>query len=179
MPSLRNVILFIATSLDGYIAKPGDDLSFLSAVQKEGEDYGYGDFIATVDTVIMGRKTYDWVTTHVPEFPHAEKETYVLTRTPMPPAGNIHFFGGNLQSLVTGLRNKPGKNIFIDGGADVVNELLKGALIDEFYIAIIPVLLGEGVRLFRDGRPEQTLELLELKPFETGLVLLHYKNKIT
>lgn len=80
--SERKVILYIATSLDGYIAKPNDDLSFLSVVQRDGEDYGYVDFIKSVDTVILGRKTYDWVMTQVPEFPHADKNSYVITRTP-------------------------------------------------------------------------------------------------
>ncbi|MEI7504924.1 MAG: dihydrofolate reductase, partial [Paludibacter sp.] len=75
MISNRKVILYIAMSLDGYIAKPNDDLSFLSMVQQEGEDYGYTDFVNTVDTVIMGRKTYDWVMTQVPEFPHNDKAT--------------------------------------------------------------------------------------------------------
>jgi dihydrofolate reductase len=174
----RKVILYIAASLDGYISKPGDDLSFLSAVQKEGEDYGYMDFMATVDTVIMGRKTYDWVKTHVPEFPHADKETWVITRTPKPPAGKTTFYTGNLKVLVSGLKDKPGKNIFIDGGAEVVNELLREWLIDELYISVIPVLLGQGVRLFGDGRPEQTLELFDVKQYETGLVLLHYKTNL-
>ena len=57
---MRTLTLYIAASLDGYIAKPGEDLSFLQLVEKEGEDYGYADFIKTVDTVILGRKTYDW-----------------------------------------------------------------------------------------------------------------------
>ena len=62
----RKVILYIACSLDGYIAQPNDDLSFLSIVEKEGEDYGYADFIKKVDTVVLGRKTYDWIMKHVP-----------------------------------------------------------------------------------------------------------------
>lgn len=65
----RKVILYIATSLDGYIAKPNNDLSFLSIVQKEGEDYGYSKFINSVDTVILGRRTYDWVMSQVKVFP--------------------------------------------------------------------------------------------------------------
>lgn len=73
MENNRKVILYIATSLDGYIAKPNDDLSFLSLVQKEGEDYGYANFEKTIDTVILGRKTYDWVTKAVRHFPHADK----------------------------------------------------------------------------------------------------------
>ena len=75
----RKVILYIAASLDGYIAKSNDDLSFLNAVQREGEDYGYQEFMRSVDTVILGRKTYDWVMTQVEIFPHAELQTFVIT----------------------------------------------------------------------------------------------------
>ncbi len=171
----RKVILYIATSLDGYIAKPNDDLSFLSIVQKEGEDYGYNSFINSVDTVILGRKTYDWVMTQVSEFPHADKNTFVITRTAKPDTGNTSFYTGNLKELVLNLKTGLGKNIFIDGGAEIVNELLRENLIDEFIISVIPILVGNGTRLFKDGRPEQRLELISSKQFDSGLTQLHYK----
>ena len=172
----RKVILYIATSLDGYIAKPNDDLDFLSIVQQEGEDYGYADFIKSIDTVILGRKTYDWVMTQVSEFPHADKNTYVITRTPKPSIGNTNFYTGKLNELINRLMAEPGENIFIDGGAEIVNELLKENLIDEFIISVIPILVGNGTKLFKDGRPEQKLELLSTKQFKKGLTHLHYKR---
>ena len=98
------VVLYIASSLDGYIAKPGDDLSFLSMVEMPGEDYGYGDFIATIDKVILGRKTYDWVMKQVPVFPHADKECYVLTRNSKESIENTHFYSGDIQELVQTLK---------------------------------------------------------------------------
>lgn len=172
----RQVILYIACSLDGFIAKPNDDLSFLSIVQKEGEDYGYGDFIKTVDTVILGRKTYDWVLTQVPVFPHADKETYVITHNPRPDIGRTKFYIGDLKGLLAKLKGESGKNIFVDGGAAVVNALLHHHLVDEYIISIIPILLGGGTRLFNDSRPEQKLQLIGTKHFDTGLVQLHYKS---
>lgn len=175
MDTHRKVILYIAMSLDGYIAKPNDDLSFLGIVSQEGEDYGYHDFIQSVDTVIVGRKTYEWVMKQVPQFPHADKNAYIITRTPRPSVGKTHFYTGNLKQLVMRLKNEPGKNIFCDGGAEVVNELLKENLIDELIISIIPILVGDGTRLFFDGRPEQGARLLSTKQFEKGLVQLHYK----
>jgi len=171
----RKLILYIACSLDGYIAKPNDDLSFLNRVQKEGEDYHYYDFIGSVDTVIIGRRTYDWVMSQVPEFPHADKESYVITRRNRPKQGNTTFYTGNLKELIAGLKAKSGKNIFCDGGAEIVNELLTAKLIDEMIISVIPVLLGEGIRLFKDGRLEQGIELISSTSFDTGLVQLHYK----
>ena len=88
----RKVVLYIAMTLDGYIAKPNDDLSFLSRVEQEGEDYGYVEFLKSVDTVILGRKTYDWIMTQVPEFPHADLNSYIITRTPRPNVGKLHFY---------------------------------------------------------------------------------------
>ena len=175
MNNNRKVVLYIAMSLDGYIAKPNDDLSFLNIVEKEGEDYGYSAFISTVDTVILGRKTYDWVTAQV-DFPHADKESYVITRTPKPSMGRTLFYTGNLKDLINDLKNKEGKNIFCDGGAVLVNELLKEQLIDELIISVIPILVGEGKKLFVEGNPEQKLQLSSVKNYDTGLVQLHYKK---
>ncbi|MBO9703364.1 MAG: dihydrofolate reductase [Sporocytophaga sp.] len=174
MSANRKVVLFIAASMDGYIAAPNDDLSFLSLVNKEGEDYGYASFIQTVDTVIVGRKTYDWVMANVPEFSHADKTTYIITRSSKPSIGNTTFYSGNLKDLIAELKGKKGKNIFCDGGSEIIQELLKEKLIDEMTVSIIPILLGDGTRLFKDGRPEQKLKLVSTKQFDTGLTQLHY-----
>lgn len=80
-----------------------------------------------------------------------------------------------LRDLVLKLKKEHGKTIYIDGGAEIVNELLNENLIDEFIISIIPVLVGNGTRLFKDGRPEQKLQLITTKQFESGLIQLHYK----
>jgi dihydrofolate reductase len=174
MKRSRKTVLYIAVSVDGYIAKPGDDLSFLSRVERAGEDYGYSGFMETVDTVIMGRKTYDWIMANVPDFPHAEIDTYIITHTPRPSTGKTRFYTGDPGGLVAELRSRSGNNIFIDGGAEIVHELLKAKLIDEMVLSIIPVVLGNGVRLFKDGRPEQSLTLIGSKQFPSGLVQLDY-----
>lgn len=173
---MRKVVLYIASSLDGYIAKPNDDLGFLSIVEKAGEDYGYAEFIETVDTVILGRKTYDYIVAKVPDYIHGDKTTYVITRTPQPDKLHTKFYTGTLKDLIADLQSKPGKNIFCDGGAEIVNELLKENLIDELIISIIPILVGDGTRLFKDGRPEQLLRLVSAQSFEKGLVQLHYQR---
>ncbi len=170
----RQLVVYIAMSVDGFVAKLNDDLSFLSIVEKEGEDYGYADFISTVDTVIIGRKTYDWVTRQF-DFPHADKTTYVITRTPRPNVGKTVFYTGDLKELVVKLKGEKGQTIFCDGGAEIVNELLRYHLIDELIISVIPILVGGGTRLFKDARPEQQLKLICAKKFETGLTQLHYQ----
>jgi dihydrofolate reductase len=176
MATNRKVILYIATSLDGYIAKPNDDLGFLSIVEQEGQDYGYADFVSTVDAVIVGRKTYDKVISMGFDFPHADKDAYIITRTPRPTIGSVKFYTGDLKALVEKLKSENGKNIFCDGGAEIVNQLLQHDLIDEFIISVIPILVGNGTKLFKDGRPEQKLELVSTKQFEKGLTQLHYRR---
>ncbi|MBR06846.1 MAG: dihydrofolate reductase [Rickettsiales bacterium] len=174
MQDKRKLILYIACSLDGYIAAPKDDLSFLNKVQKDGEDYGYAEFESTIDTVILGRRTYDWVIKEVGYFPHQEKETFVITKTERPGSENLTFYTGSLKALIDNLKRSDGKNIFCDGGAEVVHLLLKENFIDQLIISVVPTLLGNGIKLFKDGRPEQDLTLVSSKSFDTGLVQLHY-----
>lgn len=176
---MRTLSIYIATSLDGYIAKPNDDLNFLKLVEREGEDYGYAEFTSTIDTIILGRKTYDWVVREIgsSHYDNGARDVYVITGTERPAIGKTMFYTGNLAELIRQLKNGNGKNIYCDGGAEIINELLKNDLIDEFIISVIPVLVGDGTRLFKDGRPEQHLELVSTKAFDTGLVQVHYKRK--
>ncbi|MFZ4863361.1 dihydrofolate reductase family protein [Sphingobacterium sp. Mn56C] len=171
----RNLIVYIACSLDGYIAFENDDLSFLERVEREGEDYGYQDFMTRVDTVIVGKRTYDWVQKNAPGVQHPDKELFVITHTERPQEGNAVFYTGDLKTGVQQLKEKPGKTIFCDGGAQVITQLLQEKLVDEIIVSLIPVLLGKGIRLFQDQRPQQDLTLRNTKTFESGLVQLHYR----
>lgn len=175
---MRKLSLFIAISLDGYIAKPNDDLSFLNIVEKEGEDYGYSEFNSNIDTIIIGRKTYSYVennigTTH---YDNGQRDVYVMTRTERPRVGRTTFYSGDLSKLVIKLKSEIGKNIYCDGGSEIINELFKHDLIDEMIISVVPILVGNGTRLFKDNRPEQLLELVSVKSYDTGLTQLHYKR---
>lgn len=174
MTRLRKLVLYIACSLDGFIATENDDISFLDAVAVEGEDYGYQAFLDKVDTVIMGRRTYDKVLAMGFEFPHGERETYIITRNQKSANRNIQFYSGDIGKLVHELKAKPGGTIFFDGGAQVANLLLKANLIDELIISIVPVLLGSGIRLFKEDNPNQKLKLLESKAYDSGLVQVKY-----
>lgn len=177
--TMRKLSLFIATSLDGYIAKPNDDMSFLKIVEKEGEDYGYAEFTTNIDTLIIGRKTYDYVLKEIgsSHYDNGQRDVYVITRTERPSVGRTTFYSGYLTELVQRLKSEKGKNIYCDGGAEIINELLQHDLIDEFIISVIPILVGNGTQLFKDNRPEQQLEFVSAKSFETGLAQLHYKRK--
>ncbi len=170
----RKVILYIAASLDGYIAKADGDIEWLSIVQKKDENYGYTRFMKTVDTVILGRRAYDKVMSMNPSFQDEGKEWYVITREERPQEGRVRFYNGKVLDLMTDLRSSEGKNIFIDGGAELVNELMKHDLIDEYIISVIPIFLGNGIRLFKDYRPEMKLKLVDSKSYDSGLVQMHY-----
>ncbi len=176
---MRKISLFIAMSLDGYIAKPNDDLSFLKLVEKEGEDYGYTEFMSQIDTIIIGRKTYDYVVREIgsSHYDNGQRNVYVITRTKRPPIGRTIFYTGDIPQLVDRLKSENGKNIYCDGGGEIINELLRHDLVDEFIISVIPVFLGTGKRLFNDGRPEQLLEFITAKAFDSGLTQLHYKRQ--
>lgn len=172
----RKLVLYISMSLDGYIATKDNSLDFLSIVEKEGEDYGYNEFIKSVDSVIIGRKTYEKVIEMGYEYPHKDKDVYILTKTTKHSNEHFKFYNGDLSELIGKLKSQTGKNIYCDGGAEIANELMKHNLIDEFIISIIPILIGEGIPLFLEGRPELKLELISTKQFENGLTQLHYKR---
>lgn len=173
----RKLISYVAMSLDGFIAKPDGDISFLSIVEKEGEDYGYAEFIKTIDTIIVGRKTYDKILDIGFNYP-LDKDIYVISRNIKKDQGRIKTYSGSLRYLVSDLRKTSGRNIFCDGGSEIVNELLQDNLIDEFIISIIPVVLGEGILFFKEKRPELKLELINCQKFDTGLVQLHYVRNV-
>lgn len=172
---MRKVKLFIACSADGFIARPDGDISWLSTVESPGEDYGYAAFYETVDTIILGRKTYDKVLSFGIDYPHRQKTTYVITRSQKPTEGSVHFYNGDLTKLIQQLNAVSGKDIFVDGGAEVIHALLKEQLIDEMIISYIPLLLGGGIRLFKEGYAERKLKLLETKSYPSGLVQVKYE----
>lgn len=172
----RKVILYIAMSLDGYIAPYDDNLDFLSIVESPGEDFGYLDFIQNVDTIIWGRKTYDKILSFGIPFPHKDKKVYVLSYTRMGNDANVTY-SHNLTDLVLKLKKEPGKDIYCDGGAEIVTSLLEESLIDRIIVSVIPHLLGDGKRLFKDGRPEEKLIFKKSITFPSGLVQLWYDKK--
>lgn len=172
----RKIILYIAESLDGFIAKEDGDISWLSIADRTDEDYGYNDFINTVDTVIMGRKTYEKVLSFGIEFPHKDKKCFVLSNTMKGNEHNIEFYNGDISELIERLREEKGKNIFIDGGSEVIRAFRNKNLIDEYVISIIPVLIGKGIPLFKDADTENSLKLTGSKIFHSGLVQLRYER---
>jgi dihydrofolate reductase len=166
-------------SLDGFLASKDDDLSWMSFIEKDGEDYGYADHSRKIDTYIVGRVTYDVVlklTGGV--FPQAEQwKCYVLTREKRPDKKNVTFYNGNIVTLIQTLKAKEGGDIYCDGGGQAVKLLLEHDLIDEFVISVIPIILGEGKRLFLGDTPGLKLKALPVREFDSGVVQLHYTRE--
>lgn len=171
----RKVKVYIAVSLDGYIAHSDGNIDWLDSVARPDEDYGYATFIETIDTVIMGRKTYEKVLSFGGDFPHAGRDCYVLTRTERAPDGQVRFYSGPADELLDQIRSKPGKDIFIDGGSEAIDLFRKKGLVDSYTVSIIPMLLGEGIRLFKESEKELPLKLVEATTFDSGLVQLSYE----
>ncbi len=171
----RKVVLYISMSLDGFVAGENDDLSFLDAMQKEGEDYGYAAFTKDVDTYIVGRRTYTKVMEMINSFPQADMyDCYVLTRQDIPDTDKITFYKGDVRELIANIRQKAGGKIYCDGGAEIVKLFMEHDLIDEYIISVIPTILGNGTRLFKGGNPPLAIKFISAKSFEKGLVQLHY-----
>lgn len=175
--STSKSILYIAMSLDGYIATKGNDLSFLDSFSDGTEDYGYHDFIEKVGTVIIGRKTYEIIQGFGVEFPHKKEKVYVLSNSKTGTDDNVEFYGGQLSRLIESIKKEESGDIFIDGGAEVVKSFASQNLIDLYIITIIPVFLGDGIHLFKEGRPKQDLTLLKSESYKNGAVQLWYENK--
>lgn len=169
----RKLILYIAMSLDGYIAKEDGNIDFLSVVDTPGEDFGYAEFLKDIDTVIWGRKTFDKVLSLDADYLHRDKNVFVISRTRTGRHEHVVYHNDVVQ-LISELRQTEGKDIYCDGGAEIVFELLKHKLIDRLIISIIPYLLGDGIRLFKSGFPEQGLKLKMSIPYSSGLVQLWY-----
>lgn len=166
--------VFIATSLDGYIARPDGTFDFLSIVERADEDYGFAEFFASVDALVIGRNTYETALAF-PDWPYAGKRCIVLTHRETPSIHGEQFFAGAPAALVDQLGLSGAQRLYVDGGA-VIREFLAHGLIDDMTLSIVPMLLGQGVPLFGQEVPEQQLVLKTSQSYESGLVQLCYSR---
>lgn len=166
---MRPLVCFIATSLDGYIAGPAGEIDWLFSDQ----DYGYTQFIVGVDTVLMGRKTYDHCLTFG-EYPYPGIPNYVWSRTRQGKDAHATFVSGDIVELLKGLKQQEGKTIWLVGGSALVGEAIRHDLLDELIVAVHPIVLGDGVPLFPRGLPKRQFQFIKSEPFHSGLVQLTY-----
>jgi dihydrofolate reductase len=165
--------VFIATSFDGFIARSDGGIDWLSIVEQPGEDYGYRRFFESIDTLVVGRKTYE-TALGFPEWPYAGKRCIVLTHASLAAKHGEEPFLGSPDSLVDKLTADGAKRIYVDGGA-VIQQFLAAGLVTDMVVSIVPVLLGEGVPLFGKIGGDLRLDLVDSRSYESGLVQLEYR----
>jgi dihydrofolate reductase len=172
---MRKVVLGLGISLDGYIARLDGSVDFLFMPK----DYSMAPFFKTIDTAIMGRKTYEvgLKMGGAGAFGGSSMIYYVMSHSqPAGERGGVIFTKQPPAELIAQIRKGRGKNIWHMGGGELAREFLKVDLVDEIYLGIVPVLLGEGLPLFPSGFPQRNFALLENKTYSRGLIALKYKR---
>lgn len=175
----RKIIVHIAVSADGFIARPDGGVDWLDRPDLKG-DYGMGEFYRTIDTILWGRKTCDMALdfqkrgvagsefdTHV--------KNYVFThRLPASAPPGVEFVNQPVKEFACQLRSQPGKDIWMMGGAEIIGSFLDAGEIDEFVMNVIPVFIGEGIPVIAPRHRTVLLNLIGSKAFEDGVAMLHY-----
>lgn len=181
MRARRKVIVYIATSADGYIARPDGDVEWLNR-RPHTVDYGMGAFYPTIDTILWGRKTYDWLLDYYRKKGRKtgmfdrKVANYVFSRKPprRAPAG-VEFVSEPVKAFARRLRRTPGKHIWMMGGGELIASFLDAGEIDEFDIHVIPVFIGKGIPLVAPRHRDVPLRLRSSRKYPDGVVRLRYE----
>jgi dihydrofolate reductase len=170
------VTLYIATSIDGFIAGKNGEVDWLSQVEQEGEDYGYADFYQTVDCLVMGSKTYD-LAMSFGTWPYAGKKTVVFTRKSYPcDRQDVEFVADVPQHVLADIEALGFKSVWLVGGGALSRSFRQHGLIDEYVISVVPVVLGEGIPLFPSPGPCEKLRLIHSRSYPSGLLQATYRT---
>ena len=181
MKTRRRIIVYIATSADGYIARPDGDVEWLNR-RPDSIDYGMREFYSTIDTILWGRKTYDWLLNYYRKkgktkgLFDTKLTNYVFSRTPPKrPAPGVEFVSEPVKAFARRLRATPGKQIWMMGGGGLIASFLDVGEIDEFDIHVIPVFIGEGIPLVAPRHRDVPLRLRSSRKYPDGVVRLRYE----
>lgn len=178
MPKIQ---LFIAATIDGFIARENDSLDWLLEFPNPNKiDHGYNEFISEVDLIIMGRKTYEVLLTLEKNWPYSNCKTYIATSdlNYSLKFENTFLLNEINKAVIDSLKSESKKNIWLVGGGDLITQFLNLDSVDEMIISIIPLILGKGIRLFPDFPKETKFEFIRSETFETGIINLVYKKKL-
>nr|WP_068890568.1 dihydrofolate reductase family protein [Pedobacter panaciterrae] len=173
---MRKIILGLAVTLDGYIEGPNGEFDWCFT----DHDYGLNEFFTRIDTIFIGRKSYEMAQQYagsnngvlVPGMPVMTE--YVFSNTLTSVKKDAILISGDSIAEVRKIKEQPGKDIWLYGGASLTDALMKEGLVDELWMSVHPILLGSGKPLFRTNDSRTKLTLLESKTYETGLVSLRY-----
>jgi dihydrofolate reductase len=173
---MRRVVLGVGISLDGYIARPDGSVDFLFMPK----DYSMGPFFKRIDTALMGRKTYEMgLKLGGGSISSPGMKCYVFSRTlEAGQRGEVTITSKTPKHFVGEVRKKKGKDIWLMGGGELTREFLREDLVDELYLGVVPVLIGEGIMAFPSGFPQREFALQENKTFSQGLIALRYERRV-
>jgi dihydrofolate reductase len=169
-----HIAVFIAQSVDGYIATDDDSLDWLTAAGADGEDYGFDAFLSEVDVVAMGRSTYEFIK-DFPELPYGSRPVHVFTTRGPGPRKGFEFYARTPVEAVTHWEEQGVGRVYLDGGT-LISQFLDAGLVDEMTITTVPLLLGSGKPLFHRIAKATRLRLVNSQVFESGLVSLRYER---
>jgi dihydrofolate reductase len=168
---MRKVILNVAVSLDGYIEGPKGEYDWCFT---DG-DYGMCDFLKRTDTIFFGRKSFEILTRSEPGA-YPDKRKYVFSKSLRDAGADWEIIGDGFETRIREIKNQPGKDIWLFGGANLAASLLNAGLIEEMQLSIHPLLLGGGKPLFSGIKERTHFALADSKPFSTGLIQLFYRR---
>ncbi|AGY54288.1 Dihydrofolate reductase [Bacteroidales bacterium CF] len=174
---MKKIILYVAASLDQRIAEPDGDLDWLTGFPNpEKTDYGYKDLLGSVDTVVMGGKTYRELLNMDVIWPYQNQHTYVVSHHEWSVKEKISFITENVIERIKMLRIEAGKDIWLVGGGELISILLAADLVDEIQITYIPVILGKGISLFPEQPKESKWELIKSTVYNSDVLKVNYRH---
>ena len=175
MEKQRKIILYIGTSIDGYIANNDGTLEWLETTEVEG-DSGYHTLLERIDTIMMGKATYDVVRGFDMEYPYSTYKNYVFSKSATGSDEYATFIDEDIKTFIQDLKQQPGKDIWLVGGGNLAREFFKENLIDEFQLAIAPIVLGKGISLYTGDDITQKYPLMKVEKLGQ-LAMLHYVRR--
>ncbi|WP_019243415.1 MULTISPECIES: dihydrofolate reductase family protein [Bacillus] len=175
MKKQRNIILYIGTSIDGYIANDDGTLEWLESTEVEG-DSGYNSLLERIDTVVMGKGTYDVIHGFDMDYPYSDYKNYVFSNSVSGSDEYASFINEEVKTFIENIKQKPGKDIWLVGGGNLAREFFKENLIDEIQLAIAPIILGKGISLYTGDDITQKYTLTKVEKLGQ-LAMLHYIKK--
>ena len=171
---MTRLSVFIASSIDGFIADEHGSLDWLEDAAAPAEDYGYDDFLADVDALAMGRGTYDHIA-HLDPLPFGDRPVYVFTRRPCEPRDGVHFCSGTPQQALLSWRARGHRRVYVDGG-QLIASFLRAGLIDDMLLTTAPVILGGGTPLFPATGRRTGFRLVDVRSWPSGMVNRYYER---
>ena len=174
MVAVPEVVYYVAASLDGYIATSNGGIEWLSPFEGKSEDYGYAAFYASIDSVLLGRRTYEQCLTFG-EWPYRGKPCWVFSHGRMKiTEPGVTLTNQDPHQMASELQKRGLQRAWLVGGGELAGSFRREGLISEYIVSVVPVILGAGIPLFASGGTQEALRLAGTKAYPSGIVQLRY-----